>query len=195
MSDTDTTADELSSVYAYIVDQLAARGVTQAFGLMGEDTAALIADLERREISYHAARHENVAVAMANGYAWATGNVGVAIISRGPGLTNALTAAATAAKGGHRVLTIAAESSHRRANDLKRIDQRAMAESVSLAYFGVDAADDVQEKFEAAWSAAATGTACVLAVPQDILWGDCLPGRRAVAPRAQPDVSGLMIRI
>ncbi len=179
MSDIGNPVDDLSSVYAYVVDQLAACGVTTAFGLMGEDTAALIADLDRQKIRYHPARHENVAVAMADGYAWATGNVGVAIISRGPGLTNALTAAATAAKGGHRVLTISAESSHGRPNDLKRVDQRAMAESVSLAYFRVDAADNVLERFEAAWSSAATGTACVLAVPQDILWGDCPPRRPA----------------
>lgn len=173
-------------VHNVLVDELAARDVTTAFGLMGEDTAALIADLDRRAIGYHPAHHENVAVAMADGYSWATGQVGVSIISRGPGLTNGLTAAATAAKGGDRILIITAESSRGRPLDLKRVDQRSIADAVGLAYFGVTRSDAVLEMFEAAWCSAARGAASVLAVPQDILWGICPPGVPRVSTCAEP---------
>ena len=50
VSDIGNSVDGPSSVYAYVVDQLAACGVTTAFGLMGEDTAALIADLTVRKL-------------------------------------------------------------------------------------------------------------------------------------------------
>jgi thiamine pyrophosphate-dependent acetolactate synthase large subunit-like protein len=50
---------------------------------MSEETAELIVDLDRPGVTYYAAAHENVAVGMADGYAWATDDVGIAIIGRG----------------------------------------------------------------------------------------------------------------
>src|SRR4051794_12895353 len=88
--------------YHAVADELVAHGVTTVFGLMGEDGAALVTDLvERGGVRYVGAGHENAAVNMADGYAWATGGLGVAIISRGPGLTNAATSLETAGRGGN----------------------------------------------------------------------------------------------
>ena len=94
-----------------LVAEFTRQGVRQVFGLMGEDTAKLLLLLPGAGISYLSSRHESGSVGMADGYSRASGDVGVAVLSRGPGLTNGLTAITTAARCGSRVLVIAADTS------------------------------------------------------------------------------------
>src|SRR4051812_32103940 len=120
----------MTRVYEAIAEELAELGARTAFGLMGEDTSRLIVDLDRVGIAYHAAHHENVAVAMADGHAWASGGVGLAVISRGPGVTNAVTACANAVKGRRPLLVVStdnADGSGPLGFDHKRISQRDLA--------------------------------------------------------------------
>lgn len=78
--------------YDVLADAIDALGVPVVFGVVGEDLVVLVAALVARPgISYHAARHESAAVCMAQGYARATGGLGLCVVSRGPGFTNALT--------------------------------------------------------------------------------------------------------
>jgi thiamine pyrophosphate-dependent acetolactate synthase large subunit-like protein len=98
-------------VHQAIAHALIDSGVEVAFGLMGEDTAKLTTYLhEEGGIDYYGARHESMAVAMADGYGRMSGRLGVAILSRGPGLVNGLTAAVAARKRGTRLLVIAGDS-------------------------------------------------------------------------------------
>ena len=60
------------------------------FGLMSDDTARLVTTLDAVGVKFHSARHENTSVAMAEGYAAASGRLGIAIIGRGPAAANAL---------------------------------------------------------------------------------------------------------
>jgi acetolactate synthase-1/2/3 large subunit len=46
--------------------------------------------LDAMGVRIHAARHENAAIAMAEGYAAATGGLAIAIRGRGPATANAL---------------------------------------------------------------------------------------------------------
>lgn len=96
-------------LYEAVAAELKRRDVSAAFGLLGEDIVSLGAELDRVGISYYAARHEATAVQMADGYARASGRLGVALISRGPGFTNALTSIAIAARARSRVLIITTE--------------------------------------------------------------------------------------
>jgi thiamine pyrophosphate-dependent acetolactate synthase large subunit-like protein len=155
--------------YATIVDGLAALGVTHAFGLMGEDTAELITDLERRQIRYHPARHENVAVSMADGFAWATGGLGVCLLSRGPGATNGATALATAALQSRRLLVISGEARTGVRDPKARIDQRRLAELLGLRFHVPRTAAAIAEALAAASADALAGQAAWLAVPVDVL--------------------------
>jgi thiamine pyrophosphate-dependent acetolactate synthase large subunit-like protein len=92
-----------------LAEELARQGVGAVFGLIGEDTIKLTHELTQRGVAYYGARHESVAVAMADGYARVTAGLGVALISRGPGVTNAVTALVTAAKGRTRLLVLAGD--------------------------------------------------------------------------------------
>jgi thiamine pyrophosphate-dependent acetolactate synthase large subunit-like protein len=93
-------------VYEAMARELRRAGVERAFGLMGEDVAKLIIELDRVGIAYVAARHENQAVGMADGYARVSGKLGVALVTSGPGFTNALTLITIAARARSRVLVV-----------------------------------------------------------------------------------------
>lgn len=84
------------SVGMRLVEGLAARGVTCVFGIPGVHTVELYRGLSGSPIRHVTARHEQGCAFMADGYARASGQVGVAFVITGPGLLNALTAMAQA---------------------------------------------------------------------------------------------------
>jgi acetolactate synthase-1/2/3 large subunit len=82
----------------YIVESLISRGVTDAFGIPGGVILPLIYEMESRKPLFtpHLSYHEQCAGFAACGYAQASGNIGVAYATRGPGFTNMITAIADA---------------------------------------------------------------------------------------------------
>src|SRR5215813_4114904 len=92
--------------YQVLVDDIKALGVEQVFGLMSDDTAVFATALDSAGIRFYGARHENNAIAMAEGYAYASGELGVAVIGRGPATANGLHAAVAASRMGSQVLVI-----------------------------------------------------------------------------------------
>lgn len=82
----------------YIVDSLIKRGVTDAFGIPGGVILSLLYEMESRKPLFtpHLSYHEQCAGFAACGYAQASGKIGVAYATRGPGFTNLITAIADA---------------------------------------------------------------------------------------------------
>ena len=99
-----------SPTYQVLVDDIKALGVEQVFGLMSDDTAVFATALDSAGIRFYGARHENNAIAMAEGYAYRSGGLGVAVIGRGPATANGLHAATYASRTGSRVLIIYGEA-------------------------------------------------------------------------------------
>lgn len=81
-----------------LIRGLIANGVDTIFGLPGGAVLHIYDELwrYRDEITHYLVRHEQGAVHAAEGYARATGKVGVALVTSGPGATNAVTGIATA---------------------------------------------------------------------------------------------------
>ncbi len=157
-SDRGTTASPAPRVYSRITAELLALGVGDLFGLVGEDTVALVADASAAGIRYLGARHESGVVAMADGYAWASGGVGVGTVTRGPGITNALNACRTAVQARRRVLVITGDVPNGGGGPvLKNIDQGPVCRSVGLEYFAARAVADVVPQFRRAAAAAQQG--------------------------------------
>jgi acetolactate synthase-1/2/3 large subunit len=75
---------------------LAAEGVTTVFGYPGGAILPVYDALRKFPIHHILVRHEQGAAHMADGYARASGKVGVAIATSGPGATNLVTGIATA---------------------------------------------------------------------------------------------------
>lgn len=80
-----------------IIASLEAEGVDTIFGYPGGQAIKIYDALyDSRQIHHVLARHEQGATHMADGYARATGKVGVVLVTSGPGATNTVTGIATA---------------------------------------------------------------------------------------------------
>ena len=80
-----------------LVRALQAEGVKQIWGYPGGSVLYIYDALYKQDgIQHVLVRHEQAAVHAADGFARATGEVGVALVTSGPGLTNAVTGIATA---------------------------------------------------------------------------------------------------
>jgi acetolactate synthase-1/2/3 large subunit len=79
-----------------LLESLILEGVDTIFGYPGGTVINIYDDLMGSSIKHILTRHEQAAVHAADGYARATGRVGVAIATSGPGATNTITGIATA---------------------------------------------------------------------------------------------------
>jgi len=80
-----------------LVRSLQAEGVQFIWGYPGGAVLYIYDALYKQDTMHHVlVRHEQAAVHAADGYARATGEVGVALVTSGPGVTNAVTGIATA---------------------------------------------------------------------------------------------------
>ena len=81
-----------------LIDALCFEGVETIFGYPGGAVLHIYDELwrARDRITHYLVRHEQGAVHMAEGYARATGRVGVVLVTSGPGATNAVTGIANA---------------------------------------------------------------------------------------------------
>lgn len=160
-------------VYEWLAHDIKAAGIEAVFGLMSDDTALLVSTIDSIGVGFHGARHESVAVAMAEGYASASGRVGVAIVGRGPATANALNGVLFAQRSGARVLLIvgATPLARPRTNGLgpdgKRFDADAVLKSAGMRTFSVTHAGSARATFAAALAAAHEGLA-VLQLPTDV---------------------------
>ncbi len=79
-----------------LLECLQLEGVETIFGYPGGTVINIYDDLMNSPINHILTRHEQAAVHAADGYARATGKVGVALATSGPGATNTITGIATA---------------------------------------------------------------------------------------------------
>jgi len=81
-----------------LVDALISEGVDSIFGYPGGAVLHIYDELwrSRDRLTHYLVRHEQGAVHMAEGYARSSGRVGVALVTSGPGATNAVTGIANA---------------------------------------------------------------------------------------------------
>src|ERR671938_506193 len=92
-----------------LVAGLEAAGVDVVFGLPGVHNLAAWEALRESPIRLVGVRHEQAAAYAADGYARATGRLGVALVTTGPGAANTLGAVGEAWAGGAPVLVVATD--------------------------------------------------------------------------------------
>ncbi|MEU3615689.1 thiamine pyrophosphate-binding protein [Streptomyces sp. NPDC006872] len=119
---------------------LSAAGVRQVFGVVGSGNFHLTNAMVAAGSSYVAARHEGGAATMADAYARVSGALTALSVHQGPGLTNALTGIAEAAKSRTPLLVLAAEVTEPRSNF--HIGQEALARAVGAAPMRITSAED-----------------------------------------------------
>jgi acetolactate synthase I/II/III large subunit len=109
---------------------LAQLGVRHVFGLIGSGNFGVTNALVAGGARYVAARHEGGAISMADAYAQVSGDVGVCSVHQGPGLTNAMTGLAEAAKSRMPLLVLAADTAASAIRSNFRIGQDQLVTSV-----------------------------------------------------------------
>jgi acetolactate synthase I/II/III large subunit len=87
-------------IYEALAQAFAAEGVDTHFTLMGDGNMHWATAMKNLDgMATYAVRHEHCACAMAMGYHLATGKVGVASVTCGPGFTQIMTALSVASRG------------------------------------------------------------------------------------------------
>ncbi|KPN31163.1 acetolactate synthase [Halolamina pelagica] len=131
-----------------VVAQLEREGVDVAFGIPGVHTLEIYDALLDSGIDHVTTRHEQGAGFAADGYARATGRVGVCLVITGPGLTNVATAVGQAYSDSSPLLVISTTNATNEAgrgkghlHELK--DQQGVMESVAAESYHVDRVADV----------------------------------------------------
>jgi acetolactate synthase-1/2/3 large subunit len=139
---------------------LADHGVTTLFGLGGGHINPTWWAAPKHGIRIVDVRHEAAAVYCAEGWALATGQPGVALVTAGPGLTNALTGIATAYYQRTPLLVIAGAATRRGldAGEVEVLDQLEIVKPVTRFARRIEHADRIPEIVEHAWRAATSHT-------------------------------------
>jgi thiamine pyrophosphate-dependent acetolactate synthase large subunit-like protein len=185
---------EPATAAARIVQALERLGTSVAFGLPGVHNLAIWKALSESSIRLVGVRHEQAAVYAADGYARATGRLGVAVVTTGPGAANTLGATGEAMASGSPVLVIATDipAAIRRPNTYRGSlhetrDQTAMFAPVTKAATLVDTAAQVADAVVAGAHAAlaAPSGPVYLGIPTDLLRRPApeLPPELPAAPR------------
>lgn len=147
-----------------------AEGVDTLFTLMGDANmywAAKMADEYGVNVVH--ARHEHCAVAMADGYARATGRVGVASTTCGPGFTQIMTALAIAARGNVPVVVFAGDAPIGAAWYLQQIDMAPLTLATGAHFVAIKSLDRLLDNVREAFQVAQTERKpVVLSVPMDL---------------------------
>ena len=160
--------NDTMKAYEAIAQSLIAEGVTDFFGLMGDGNMWLWGALCRNPaVKPYNARHESMAVSMADGYTRTTGKVGVAMVTCGPGLTQCGTSLIAAYRGKTPLVVIAGEIQPGAKNKTQSMDQRRFAEASSARFFTVTSLDNMAEEIAEAFYAARTGRGAGRAQPAD----------------------------
>ena len=156
--------------YEAIAESLKAEGMTDFFGLMGDGNMWLWGALCRDPaIKAYNARHESMAVSMADGYARTTGKVGVCMVTCGPGLTQCGTSLIAAFRGRTPVVVIAGEIKPGAKNKTQSMDQRRFTEASYARFHTVTSLDNMAEEIaEAFYTARVHRVPVVLNLPMDL---------------------------
>ncbi|HAA76930.1 TPA: hypothetical protein DCE37_17615 [Candidatus Latescibacteria bacterium] len=180
-----------------LVRSLEAQGVSTVVGMPGNQNIWIYDSLPDSTIDSYLIRNEQGATLIANGYARATGDVGVALTVPGPGSTNASTGIVDAYTDSVPVLLITggtevALDGRDRSKCFHGLDQQAFFAPITRAFERPSSVDQIPESVErvfAALRAPRPGPA-VLELPVDIAAqsGDVRIPDRIVSPQLQqPD--------
>jgi len=160
-------------VYQALAEDIRALGVGCVFGLMSDDTAVLATTLDSMGIRFCGARHENNAIAMAEGHAYATGRLSIALIGRGPATANGLHAAVAASRMGSPVLVIYGEAPvgggpNAGGPDYKAFNATGVLHAAGIRCFSATSADGARGALADAAALARQGTLAALLLPVNV---------------------------
>lgn len=177
--------------------ELVAERTEALFGLIGDANLFFVDCYRSRGGRYVPALHEANAVMMAFGYARASGEIGVATVTHGPGLTNTITPLVEGVKSGVPMVLIAGDTADSWDYHQQDVDQRELVAAAGAGFVRVRTPATLAVDMGTAFrQARVESRPVVLNVPVDLMWEEVepvAPSSRiwdAPAPR-QPDADQL----
>ena len=179
-----------------LVETLVEEGTEVIFGYPGGAVLPLFDALYDAPIRFVLVRHEQAAAHAADGYARATGRVGVCIATSGPGATNLTTGIATANMDSIPVIAITGQvKTHLIGNDaFQEADTTGITRSITKHNYLVKDIRDLARTIKEAFHIARTGRPgpVVIDVPVDITMAELEgePDKRIRLPGYKPRTEG-----
>jgi len=178
---------------SYLRDQ----GIDTIFGLVGDGNLFLMDSFRQQSgARYVAVANEASAVAAAAGYWQATGKLGVATVTHGPGLTNTITPLIEAVKGNMSLLLIAGDTAVTDVANMQDIAQQQIIAAAGAGFVQVRSPQTMaQDLAIAVQRALLDQRPVVLNVPADYQWAEVeqvqASGRPAERQAVAPDDAAL----
>ena len=169
-----TTPDSVLSGGELVARALRNEGVKMIFSLSGGHISPVYSGCLAENIRIIDTHHEQAAVNMAEGWARYSGKPGVAVVTAGPGVVNALPGMAVAAQSGVPLVLIAGRSSlaRRDIGAMQDIDQLSLLRPLTKWARQVFQAERIPEYVAAAFRQALSGRPgpVFLEIPVDIMY-------------------------
>ncbi len=169
-------------------ESLVREGVTEVFGYPGGAILPAYDALLDYPIRHTLVRHEQGATHMADGYARASGRVGVAVATSGPGATNMVTGIATAMMDSSPIVCITGQVGSRLigSDAFQEIDITGITLPVTKHNYLVTRADEVAKTVREAFHIATAGRPgpVLIDITKDAQQASCVFDWEAAAPSA-----------
>lgn len=177
---------------------LKAQGIDTLYTLCGGHVAPIYDGCLNHNIHIIDFRHEQAAAHAADAHARLTRNVGVAVVTAGPGVTDAVTGVANAYQARSPMLLIggAAPLATKGMGALQEMPQTEMFKTFTKASFTIERTEDIPTRLREAFATALSGRPgpVFIEMPFDVLLNavEAVPvdGRVTVEP-VQPDVNAM----
>ena len=157
-----------------VAQALVDHGVDTVFGVLGDGNLFIGENLQRQhDVNLVGATHEANAVCMAEGWAKATGRLGVATVTHGPGLTNTIPALVEGVKNETPMLLVAGDTPVENEQHLQNLDQHALVAATGAGFQPVRNVETIAEDVSTAVRRAhAERRPIVVNVPLNIEWDE-----------------------
>lgn len=168
----------MKRVFELLAQSLDEHGVDQLFGLIGDGNLFMVdAWVRGGSGQYTGCAHEASAVLAALGYAQVSGRTGVASITHGPALTNAVSALVEGVKGGIPMVLLCGDTPPGDLHHLQRIDQREIIKATGAGFIEMRAPETASIDLARAFRRAALErTPIVFNMRADLQWSETEAG-------------------
>ena len=180
-------------VYEVLAGVFAAEEVKTCFALLGDANMNWASAMAGEGCNFIYVRHEHCAVAAAMAYSRTTGEVGVATVTCGPGLTQIMTALPAAVRAHIPLIIFAGEAPVKTSWYNQAIDQKPFVNACGAEYVRLQHQKAMRVQVRGAFLfAATTQSPVVIGVPMDLqneLWKEPLadlPASRELTPQVSP---------
>jgi thiamine pyrophosphate-dependent acetolactate synthase large subunit-like protein len=162
-------------VYDAVANAFVKEGATTIFGLLGDGQLTWWASMAKhREVRLIDAREEGSGLAMAEGWARASGEVGVCSVTHGPGLARLSLSLIAAARSHTPIVVHTATTSFNDERETQYLNQDRFVSAAEAGYIEIMKPDYAEEAVrQAFYRARRESRPIVLSVPVDVASKDC----------------------